>query len=99
MIENIEQFEADVARATSTEGGNDELIRMAASFMESCMMVHRIPADFDGLALNVLRDPDTHALTAVIITPVDLVNDELKPRFDPETKVRTLAKPRIVLAS
>ncbi len=97
-ITDAEFAEAAVARATSIEGANDELIQMAASFAEAIMMVHNIPQDFAGLSMNVLRDPDTHRLEAIVITPVDLIGDKPYPRFDPTKKVREVTKPKIVLA-
>lgn len=95
---NAAEAEAAIAHATSVEGANDELIRMAGSFAESAMMVHNIPVDFAGLSLNIMRDPDTHRLEAIVITPVDMIGDKPFPRYDPVKKVREVAKPKLVLA-
>jgi hypothetical protein len=104
-MEQIENAEAkaieQIAHATSVEGGNDELIAMASAFVESVMMVHKIPCDFDGLSLNVLRDPDTHELLAVVLTPVDCRDDgsDPLPRFDPQSRVAAPPAPKLVLLS
>jgi len=94
-----EQAEAELAHATSIEGANDELLKMAAALTESAMMVHNIPVDFAGLSMNILRCPDTHRLEAIFVTPVDLIGDKPFPRYDPVKKVREVGKPKIVLAS
>ena len=78
---------------------NDELIAMAASFTECVMSTHNISADFAGLSLNILRDPDTHRLEAIVITPVDMLSDKPVERFDPVRRVREVPKPKLVLAS
>ena len=96
-ITDAEFAEAAVARATSIDGANDELIQMAASFAEAIMMVHNIPQDFVGLSMNVLRDPDTHRLEAIVITPVDMIGGNPFARFDPVKKVREVAKPKLLL--
>lgn len=75
----------------------DELINMAGSFAECILQAYNIPADFAGLTLNVLRDPDTHRLEAIVISPVDMLAGKPFPRFDPVKKVREVAKPKIAL--
>lgn len=77
---------------------SNELIDMAAAFAECVMSVHKIPADFAGLSLNVLRDPDTHRLEAIVISPVDMLSDKPMPRFDPVRKVREVPKRKLALA-
>jgi hypothetical protein len=79
-----------------------ELIAMMGAFVESLAMMHQIPCDFDGLSLNVLRDPDTHQLQAVVITPVDAADDAESPpvpRYKVDaSRIRMGEAPRIVLA-
>jgi hypothetical protein len=94
-----DQAIANFAQSAREAVANDELINMAGAFVESVMMVHHIPCDFDGLSLNVLRDPETHKLLAVVITPVDQVEGEDPvPRYDAQPSRVTAAKPKIVLA-
>lgn len=87
-----------IARAVSIEGAQDELIEMASALLESAMMVHKIPCDFEGVSFNLLRDPDTHKLLAMIVTPVDVINDVATPRFDAQSRVAVTA-PKLIIPS
>jgi hypothetical protein len=63
------------------------------------MLVHHIPCDFDGLSLNVLRDPETHKLLAVVVTPVDQAEGQAPvPRYDAHPSRVIEAAPKILLA-
>jgi hypothetical protein len=79
------------------ELGNNELISMAGAFVESIMMVHNIPLDFDGLSMVIQRDPDTHKLLAVILSPVDQLDDGPRARYTPDTGRRSAVEPAKVL--
>lgn len=76
---------------------SDALIEMASAFANCVMTAHSIPADFAGLSLNILRDPDSHRLEAIVITPVDMLSDKPYPRFDPIKRVREVPKHKLVL--
>lgn len=79
----------------------DELFLMANAFVECIAQFHDIPIDFNGLVLNILRDPDTHQLQAVVISPVDIDpsgNGEATPRYKVESsKFRVSERPKIVV--
>lgn len=44
-------------------------------------------SEFDGLALSAIRETGTGRLLSVYITPVDVIDDEMVPRYVAETGV------------
>lgn len=99
MAEYVLDEVAVDAKAAAILNPNDDLMAMAGAFVESLMMVHSIPGDFDGLQLNVLRDPDTHQLLSVLLTPVDVKDGEPVARYQVDPgRLRKAAVPKIVLS-
>lgn len=77
---------------------NDDLIEKSGDLLALTCLAHDIPADFDGCAVSILREPGTNRLLALILSPVDMHVDEPFPRYavDPH-HVAAARGPKLVL--
>jgi hypothetical protein len=79
---------------------NDQVIEMSGDLLGVVSLAYGIPADFDGCAVSVLREPGTNRLMAVILSPVDMHGEEPFPRYQVNPDHIPVAKtPKLVLAS
>lgn len=87
-------------RAEESRPSNDDVIEMGGDFLSLVALAHDIPADFDGCAVSILREPGTNRLTAVILSPVDMHGDEPFARYQVNpTHIPTPKAPKIILPS
>lgn len=91
-MNQAQQLIASIKTAESAPT-NDDVIEMAGDLLAIVALAHDIPADFDGCAVSILREPGTNRLMALILSPVDMHGDEPFPRYavDPDH----IAKPKI----
>lgn len=73
---------------------NDDVIELAGDLLGTIAMAHSAPADFDGCAITILREPGTGRLLAAILSPVDMHAGEPFPRYQVNPDTVAVAKPR-----
>lgn len=81
------------------ENQNDnDIVEMAGDLLGVIANQHQLPVDFDGCAISIIRDPETKALKAVILSPVDMHGDEPFPRYQVNpTNLPAAKAPKIIL--
>lgn len=76
---------SDLSALAVTPAGSipdqDRIMAMAVELCELIMERHGIDDDTEGLTLQVMRDTDSGRLLNIQLTPVDLVDGEVVPRY------------------
>lgn len=77
----------------------EDVIEQAGDLLGAISLLHELPVDFDGLTVSIIREPGTHRLQAVILSPTDIYNGEPFARYAvnanhvPVAKTRKLVLP------
>lgn len=75
-----------------------DVIEMAGDLLGTIAAAQKLPVDFDGVTISILREPGTNRLLAAIVSPVDMHAGEPFARYAVETNhIAAPRAPKLVL--